>query len=597
MARVYPGEDFRDIYDIRGIYSSDIQGDDYKVRRTANDMNLDRRTNSEWQKQVIDRFSLASRIYGNKKPCWIDHFKRATKKINYAPKGSDDIFKTLTGYKLSINTLINSLKNMDGTFYNPECFCITPCDIFGDPMNQYSRLEIDMNRIIHYIYDEKKLTYDMKQSDEDRYDKFCSAVDSKDQFPEKMILRTAGCIPRDNSQYNYKRDIWLINKLIMWPYFQFVPVDGVPNYPFDFWDYEFFTYQKVDESQLPLQDGSMRGLVATLGYPYSGTSLCDLGNLQITIFYSPFSLSASIQYTNGSPFFDIYYAGRLLGRYGSGCGDVFTEQLDVSQDLLTEPITDSMFWNVRTDPVIESYQPSLYPPGKLQEGRLVSTTPLGDKTGDCMWDTLEQVWEVQDPVTLTRFVPNVYFKLNVWGYTFHDSGFQEWYPYGAFKFYASSDGEDWHGVPRTLIVYSLDGTQREFCFGHTNEEHNLSGDFKFFKTVMYTTANAVWKDHAGTMFGDPQCEPCELDSECFKPCNNQRGFFVLEKAKEFQTRDVSCRCPEDSCPGEFPISGANDCTRFPLKRCPENPYKVLLGDDCYPCIGPNMSGLVYDRLI
>ena len=69
MARVFPGSDFQDIYAARNIVSGNIQGDDYKVRRSANDSNLDPRANSEWQDKIIDAMSLAARIWKNKRNC------------------------------------------------------------------------------------------------------------------------------------------------------------------------------------------------------------------------------------------------------------------------------------------------------------------------------------------------------------------------------------------------------------------------------------------------------------------------------------------------------------------------------------------------
>ena len=169
MARVFPGSDFKDVYDARNIYTTNIQGDDYKVRRSANDSNLDPRTNSEFQNKIIDAFSLASRIWKNKRECWKDHFRRGHKIFRYNELGAQTLEKDLSGYHLAMNILIQTLKTDKGEYYDPNCFCITPTDLFGEPLNTYSVLDILQKSKIDYEYREKKLTYDILQPEGQQY--------------------------------------------------------------------------------------------------------------------------------------------------------------------------------------------------------------------------------------------------------------------------------------------------------------------------------------------------------------------------------------------------------------------------------------------
>lgn len=71
----------------------------------------------------------------------------------------------------------------------------------------------------------------------------------------------------------------------------------------------------------------------------------------------------------------------------------------------------------------------------------------------------------------------------------------------------------------------------------------------------------------------------------------------MEKNKEFETKPVACRCPEFSCPIEFPETGPNDCTLSNIRRCPDDHRWALIGDECVPCVGASRHGLVYDFLI
>lgn len=597
MARVYPGSDFQDIYDARNIVSGNIQGEDYKVRRSANDSNLDPRANSEWQDRIIDSMSLASRIWKNKRNCWKDHFKRSKKIFKYNTWEVQDVEKSLTGYLLCINILMQTLKTGGGQFYDPHCFCLTPTDLFGDPLNVYSVLDIEQNRIIDYKYLEKKLTYDALQPPELQYDKFCSAVDSGKLDYKKCLLSSTGCIDRDNTFKPSVRDLSLVKNIVQWPNIWFDPVDDYIHGPFGIYDHENFTYEKLRTEDLPVTDGSMRGMRVTLGFPFAGRSLCHLGNLNIKLYYQYEKMFGEIQYSNNPPLFDIYYGDDFLIRAGSGGGPGYYAPLNFN---LTKKHSTSLKWNEHVYPVIPGYTECMYPPGKLTEARLISTNPIGDKVGICKWRNIEQIWRTPEPIDFTGNPGEVIAKVNIWGYgscVGEEPPLSCKYPYGAWNLYGSNDGVNWNYVSGANMEFPFNGLQGSYCVGSDHYHFPYECSYQFFKTKIFSSSHASLYGRVGTLLGDPLCFPYFIDDECMGPAPNQRGLFFLETTKDFVKRPIACRCPGFSCPSEFPETGPNSCTLSNIRRCPDNHRWALIGDECVPCVGASTRGLCYDFLI
>lgn len=597
MARVFPGQDFQDVYDARKIYTTNIQGDDYKVRRSANDSNLDPRTNSEYQKKIVDAFSLASRIWKNKKECWKDHFRRGNKIFRYNEVGPGYYEQNLSGYQLAMNILIQTLKTDNNEFYDPACFCITPTDLFGEPLNTYSILDILQKDKIDYQYREKKLTYDALQPEGEQYNRFRSAIYPNVKELMKCILTSPGCIPRDNEGSYGFRDITLVKNIVQWPNLWFVPVDDVPPYSFGIWKHENFTYQPIPLSDLPVQDGSMRGVIITLAPLRKDAPLCSLFNLNITLYYSYDQMSGHITHTNASPFYDIYLGDDLVGRFGAGGGGQYVVPLPFTQNFLDNPSKRRIGWNEAPYPVVAGYQPQMYPPGKITEARLTGWEFPGGKTGECVWHTIRQYWQTDEPVEIIGGTRNTQFKVNIWGYNRGPDHPHNFYPWGLMRIYGMQDDGQYHRLHLAEKLYEFDGVKRTYCSrDHYDEFYGYFNTNKFL-TEIVTGPSHIATGWAGTFLGDPQCIPFLIDDQCYGPNFGTRGLIFIERHKEFERKPVSCRCPEDFCPPEFPEYGANPCTRFPVKRCPDDPSKVILGDQCVECIGPSRRGLIYDYLI
>ena len=597
MARVFPGQDFEDVYNARNIYTSNIQGDDYKVRRSANDSNLDPRTNSEFQEKIIDAFSLASRIWKNKKECWKDHFRRGNKIFRYNEIGPGYYEQNLSGYQLAMNVLIQTLKTNKVEYYDPNCFCITPTDIFGDPLNTYSVLDIIQHGKVDYQYRAKKLTYDALQAEKDRYNRFRSSVDTTKIKFEKCLLTSTGCIPREQAVYHEPRDITLIKNIVQWPNLWFVPVDDIPPYPFGVWDHEKFTYQKIPDFDLPVQDGSMRGYIITLSPLSHDSPLCSLNNLFITLYYQYDKVEGFIRHTGASPFFNIYWGDTYLGRFGAGGGGSYVVPIAIDNNFLEIPSQRTINWKEAIYPVIPGYQPQMYPPGKITEARLTRITTPGGKTGECVWDTIHQYWETDEPVEIIGGTRNTQFKVNIWGYNRGPEHPHNFYPWGLMRIYGMQDDGQYYRLHLAEKLYQFDGTTRTYCSRDNKSEFYGYFNTNKFLTEIVTGPAVAAQGWAGTFLGDPQCYPVPIDDQCLGPNIGNRGLIFIERHKEFERKPVSCRCPEDFCPPEFPLSGANPCTRFPIRRCPDDPRKVILGDECVECIGPSKRGLVYDYLI
>lgn len=597
MARVFPGQDFEDVYNARNIYTSNIQGDDYKVRRSANDSNLDPRTNSQYQKKIVDAFSLASRIWSNKRECWKDHFRRGHKLFRYNEYEVDKVSKDLSGYQLAMNILINSLKTESGQFYDPQCFCITPTDIFGEPLNTYSILDILQHSKLDYSYIEKKLTFDALQPEGKQFDRFRSSVDPDPATFEKCLLTSTGCVPRDNTLVGERRDITLVNQIVQWPNFYFVRVDDLINPDFGLWDHENFTYEKLRTEDLPVTDGSMRAYTITVNPPRTFNSLCGIGNLQLTLYTQYENMWGLIQYTGVPPFFDIYYGDNLLGRYGSGGGQPIASILNLNQDFNTTPSERHIKWTDHIYPVIPGYQPNMYPPGKLTECRLREVIPVGGMDERCIAPGIIQIWEAPEPIDFIASQQTVRAMVNIWCYG-AGSAPPVWntYPYGALRLFGSNDKVNWEQVTGANIEIGFDGVSPQYCWGQKYTQMPYNQSFKWFATrVTSASGGAAWGE-TGTLIGDTLCKPTPITELCDGPGLGCRGLFFLEQGKEFVRRPVACRCPEFSCPTEFPETGPNGCTLSNIRRCPDDPMKALIGDECFECVGSSPRGLVYDYL-
>lgn len=597
MARVFPGQDFQDVYDARKIYTTNIQGDDYKVRRSANDSNLDPRTNSQYQKKIVDAFSLASRIWSNKRECWKDHFRRGHKLFRYNEYEVDKVSKDLTGYQLAMNILINSLKTDSGQFYDPQCFCITPTDIFGEPLNTYSILDILQHSKLDYAYKEKKLTFDVLQPEPDQYNRFRSAVDPNVKTLEKCLLSSVGCVTRENTSGTDERDITLIKNIVQWPNFTFKTVEGALYDPGGIWNYEFFTYYKIPTEQLPVTDGSMRGYQITLGYPYCGDSLCMLGNLQLTLYTQYETITGFIQDTPNPPFFDIYYGDTLLGRFGNGGGGFRTTPLDLSNNYLNGS-PNAMRFDVNLYPVIPGYQINMYPPGKLTECRLLSTEPQGGETNFCQWDRIYQYWDCGTQIEFHHGQPTVIAKFNPWCISGCDPGdpFCEYPNCAIYDIYGSNDMQNWTRVSGANQVFPFSSSGSPICIGDNQYHFPTNASFRYFMTDVSSSHFPYHVHYSGTLIGDRSCWPYAINDHCLGPAPGQRGLFFLEKLKPFEIKPVACRCPEYPCPPYFPESGPNPCTLSDIRRCPDDPSKAIIGDTCVECVGASPRGLVYDYL-
>lgn len=598
MARVFPGQDFEDVYNARNIYTTNIEGDDYKVRRSANDSNLDPRTNSEFQEKIIDAFSIASRIWKNKRECWKDHFRRGHKIFRYNEVGPGYYEKDLTGYHLAMNVLIQTLKTNKGEYYDPNCFCITPTDIFGDPLNTYSVLDIIQHGKVDYQYRAKKLTYDALQAEKDRYNRFRSALDSSGKGLEKALLSSVGCISRDNTYYGHYRDLSKIKNIVQWPNLIFKPISELHDNQFGIWEHEYFTYHKIPTEVLPVTDGSMRGYEITLGYPFSGESLCKLGNLQITLYTQYEEIQGFIQHTNTAPFFDLYYGETLLGRYGNGGGGRLLEPLNLSQHNFLEGSPNRLDWKEYIYPVVPGYQTNMYPPGKLTECRLLSTIPV-DKTDICQWDHIIQYWDAGTQIDFHHDTDDTLVKFNIWGGVGCSSG-DPWceYPHGAIYFmWGSNDMEHWEQVNGYDQTFGFDGVSGTLCVGWSTYHFPENQSFRYFQTYLATSRFPYHSHRCGIMLGDPVCEPIMIDDTCLGPAPGSRGLFFLEKTKPFEVKPVACRCPEFRCPERFPDFGPNGCTLSTVVRCPDDPTKGFINDVCVPCVGAKNTGLVYDNLL
>lgn len=593
MARVYKGSDFQEVYDARNIYNSNIEGDNYAVRRSANDQNLDPRSSSFWQKDVVDKMGLSARIWKNKKECWKDHFKRSKKTFSYGDRWDTPVEKVLSGYQLAINLLMGSLDFRNSSYYDPKCFCITPCDIFGEPLNLNSRLLIDYADKLDYFYDETKLTFQPGPGGVPVIEKFCSSITEGGLVYNYSDLRSQYCITRSNNAGSGHRGFDSINKIVQWFDIVFSSVDNIFEGTFGIWDNTKFIYRKIPDADIPEEYAGSRGVEIRLSSPLSAGSLCCRSSLYIILYYSASGCKGFINHTGSAPFYDISVGGGVVGRFGAGCGSSRVEPFDINWDYLINSTPNLLGLNEYVFPVIPGFQPHQYPPGKLTEARLAGIE-WGDKReyyqdwmgqvheDRCTFSYILQYWETPELIhfDLDDRTPGV--KYNVHTNSYHSGGFQEWYPWGAISLLGSVDGISYIRLSGVQDFIQMDGVNNEFCWTNWLAD----GDFKHFATIINTSAFYGGGGYNNSYLGDPTCQSGSDDCGNSCPLPGQRGLFFLEKDKDFIMKNPSCRCPEDSSPA-----------KIPLAPCPGDSSKLILGDDCISWIPASSAGLVYDYLI
>lgn len=582
MARVFPGSDFKDVYDARNIVSTNIEGDDYKVRRSANDKNLDPRASSEWQRKIIDNFSLASRIWKNKRNCWKDHFKRSTKEFTYGHVLQGAITKELTGYKLAINMLLSSLSNGKGNFYDPPCFCITPTDLFGEELNQLSRFIIEYEKPVKYRYDETKQTKVTLPDKSFILDKFCSATLPIFESYDKCLLNAPGCVPRDNRRFLNYRSLDTINKIVMWPDLYFDPVDDFIHGSFGLYDNDFFVYDKLKDDPIIEENPNIRGVDITLQWPYYRNDLCCRHNLWLRLYYGPYVFNGTIYCTNKPPFFDIYQGSNLIVRAGAGCGATRSISIPKPPTDLSDPGPRQLDFHKNPYPVVDGFQPHQYPPGKLYEARLTDLVFGSQHKDTCCYTFIEHWFKTNEPVFFDKDSRTPMMKFNMHSFFYYPPYLSHWWPYGAiWPEVVSSDGSRGRlvlpGGPIEILP-----NKSEYCFSNWL----IDGYFDTF--VLYEQSSpSPWPgSRVRSYIGDPACEsglgPCKENI----PKINQRGFWLLDLTQEFEFKDPCCRCPEKECPG---------CN--PLPKCPDDPTLKYIGEECRICHPASNEYYVYDYLI
>lgn len=583
MAKVYPGSDFQDIYSARGIVSTHLQGDDFKVRRSANDKNLDPRANSEWQQKIIDNFSLASRIWKNKQNCWKDHFKRSKKTFEYSATEGVSLKKELSGYKLAINMLLSSLSGGSSGFYDPPCFCITPTDLFGDPHTSFSRLMIEYNKPVEYAYDEIKQTLRGEFVDNAGLDRFCSATLPIFEEYDKCLLNTLGCVSRDNKRFMDYRALDTINKIVMWPDIRFKPVDDFIHGDFGLHNYEYWIYRKKRPDELDPSDPTKRGFEAVLQWPYYRNDLCCRKNIIIDLYYGYYTFQGSVTGTNQPPFFDVYQGDNFIGRVGNGCGGTISHAIPNVPSDMSQPSSLKFSFHENLYPVVDGWQPHQYPPGKLYEARLseIQLGPLHPYT--CAYNHIVHVFKTSEPVwfDIDRNIP--FMKFNLHSRYYYPPYLSHWYPYGAIWPYAVDDVGNWWPLIFPGNNIEINGNQWEYCF------RNLSFDGLVDTFVLYERSSpGPWVGSCVRSFiGDSMCEADKGACKEPIPKPGQRGFWLLDPTRDFQITDPCCRCPEEYCP---------KCIKT-LPKCPDTNNLFRVGNECLPCEGASSQYHVYDYLI
>lgn len=330
MVTVIPGSDFLDLYAKRNIVTTSTEGDGYMVRKSSSNGQPDPRSGSDWQKNVIDRFGLAAKIWSNKPGCWQDYFKRSKQTYNFNPGDSEKYSKELTGYQLGISILINSLNFAKGSYFDPKCFCLIPTDPIGQTMHTYSRLQLETTDYAHYVYDEYHKCEEWDGNNLVGNYRFCSASTFGSGHGGIAKLDTQFCFPRHSEGSFWDVNLDEIKDIPCFPPLTLTSTDLAFPITYNLTEYERWVFEGLDPIFNEGDAEPLKRFKVTWVDPAYVNSLCNFGYLQFIISYNSTKIVIDSLYTNNEPLYDVYFGELYLGRMGAGANLGIPQRNEVS---------------------------------------------------------------------------------------------------------------------------------------------------------------------------------------------------------------------------------------------------------------------------
>jgi hypothetical protein len=492
---------------------SSIQGDTYYYRTGVPTNTVDPRLKNNQLAQLINNFSNSAQIYSNKPGCWQDYFKRSTLTVYYRNNWDNPIPKTLTGYQLAMQMLTGSQSNQDGSYFDPECFCIIPVDIVGQIMPVQGELIVQQGSPASYYYDETHEYIIIDPSGEFVYQPHQSAVANNRDYELSTQMSDPLTIPR-YADWVYSTPAFQqkgqpssdqfadIKKPCMW--FPIVMKDPTHTYPYDvpLTTTDYWIVKPAGYTLLEPSNKVVANMVLQFLCPDSPNTLCGVGFCWILLGYYDDVVMMTLIHTDGDPTWDLWWGNEKVVSISIGTGNFIVETLTFQPSSIANYDPGSMSFNSSLDPMPIGRHPGnpiygLVTPVQLK-GMDLPPSPLDPAACDCWFNFPAFYFETDEPISFHAANPSPNIMLTLKKIEYNDWGFQCWWPYGVIDMYASADGIEYGIVATTGHAVYVNPAQSVYCF--TN--WTATGDFKYFKFVIHTTT--AWTNATGTLIGDPR---------------------------------------------------------------------------------------------
>lgn len=559
MVKVTPGSQDSDSNKARGITSTTINGTVAYYKSIASNPDGDLRARDTYQKDVTDVFTKATKIYKDWPDCVKDHFERGYVDIVHGTSMDAKTSKRLTGYNAAMQLLINGLKTPNQEYFKPDCFCLSPIDILGNPLSVNSHLYISQPSPAHYVYNEahRLINYDSCYQLRRNPFKSSSTIDKTRGSP--VVLRTDFCRTLDSTEYGYIDKLSEIQQPCQPWDLSLKPVDNAYPYEIDitqkpYWiwkdlgrinckdvtdDYIRFMDNGVPIKFIDDDIGSIPifGQSATFVDPTMPDQLCGVGKLTLYFLWTAYGFVIDALGTNGPPLWDICFAGEPVVRIGSGDGMTTEAGAKIYPNTAANYKVKSYTWQDNFKPIPEGKKYYHRPLGKITE-YVPSLVECGD-TCDCNimdpdgcghvkgnrcppdlaynWITYKFYLGETIPTPWRETPPEIMIQLK--NICYDDRGFQCWYPWGCADVRVGMDGvADQLWTPGYKTFY-FEYPKMRYCstFNGTGTEMN------YMEIRLSTTS--IWSCCVRTQLGDPRDkEPCGSNQY---PC-----LWILDKTKD-----------------------------------------------------------------
>jgi len=427
---------------------------------------VDRRNGSEFQKEIINDMGTAAKIWKNKPGCWQDHFRRSYRSQSYGFTMDPTYGTNLTGYNLAIQVLMDTLKDKNGDYYNPPCFCIVPRDWVDEPVHTRTGFEYSTSGVLEYMYSAIKRPDNYVGCLNLGKDPFISAAYSNVSLLKGLFLATSWSQPRTTHLASDGWDWKDFKEPVMWPPIYIVEEGEYWKTGVRVWDCCNFRWVKRGPCDCSADGGLIKCIDGFYVPSQLGETLCGRERAKFRFKYDEYSMSLAVISTGGPPYKDIYLEDEYLGTIGLGWGEgkMAGGGWGYSNPLKNKFIDIQLFEH--KEPCPYGRTPCNSPWGKqfaLDSPEYTRVQPCADPIGA---RSHNYIYQMPSGVEGSIAKNSPEFRITVNGPFYDDQGYQNWYPYGGIRIYVSPDKINWYPLFTGIVAVTCLGGITEYCYSN-----------------------------------------------------------------------------------------------------------------------------------